>query len=106
MMNKRRFGIIGEKIAQGYLINKGYKILDTNFYTKKGEIDIMVGPRSALFAPFEKIGLIIIDEEHENSVENLVAQFLDFERVLQSFKHLTVPRLSHLLPRSFLWRKQ
>ena len=40
-MNKRRFGIIGEKIAQGYLKNKGYKILETNFYTKRGEIDII-----------------------------------------------------------------
>ena len=40
-MNKRKFGIIGEKIAQGYLINKEYKILDTNFYTKRGEIDII-----------------------------------------------------------------
>ena len=40
-MNKRRFGIIGEKIAQGYLINKGYEILETNFYTKRGEIDII-----------------------------------------------------------------
>ena len=37
---------------------------------KKGEIDIMVGPRSALFAPFEKIGLIIIDEEHENTYKS------------------------------------
>ena len=35
-MNKRKFGIIGEKIAQGYLLNKEYKILDTNFYTKRG----------------------------------------------------------------------
>jgi len=40
-MNKRRFGIIGEKIAQGFLLNKGYEILETNFYTKKGEIDII-----------------------------------------------------------------
>lgn len=40
-MNKRKFGIVGEKIAQGYLLNKGYEILDTNFYTKKGEIDII-----------------------------------------------------------------
>lgn len=40
-MNKRRFGIIGEKIAQGYLLNKGYDILETNFYTKRGEIDII-----------------------------------------------------------------
>ena len=40
-MNTRRFGIIGEKLAQGYLINKGYEILETNFYTKRGEIDII-----------------------------------------------------------------
>ena len=40
-MNKRRFGIIGEKIVQGFLLNKGYEILETNYYTKKGEIDII-----------------------------------------------------------------
>lgn len=40
-MNNRRFGIIGEKIAQGFLLNKGYDILETNFYTKRGEIDII-----------------------------------------------------------------
>lgn len=38
-------------------------------YTKaqRGEIDIMVGPRSALFTPFSNLGLIIIDEEHERT---------------------------------------
>lgn len=40
-MNKRRFGIIGEKIAQNYLKNKGYEIIENNFYTKIGEIDII-----------------------------------------------------------------
>lgn len=34
---------------------------------KNGEVDIMVGPRSALFAPFGNLGIIIMDEEHENS---------------------------------------
>ncbi len=32
---------------------------------RDGQIDVMIGPRSALFSPFEKLGLIIIDEEHE-----------------------------------------
>lgn len=41
-MNTRRFGIIGEKIAQSYLISKGYEIVETNFYTKRGEIDIIL----------------------------------------------------------------
>ena len=34
---------------------------------KDGEIDIMIGPRSALFTPFPDLGIIIIDEEHEGS---------------------------------------
>ena len=37
---------------------------------KKGEIDIIIGPRSALFTPFENIGLIIMDEEHENTYKS------------------------------------
>lgn len=37
---------------------------------KKGEVDVVIGPRSALFAPFEHLGLIIIDEEHENSYKS------------------------------------
>ena len=32
---------------------------------KKGEVDVMIGPRSALFTPFPDLGLIVIDEEHE-----------------------------------------
>lgn len=37
---------------------------------KEGKIDIMIGPRSALFTPFENLGLIIIDEEHEGSYKS------------------------------------
>ncbi len=37
---------------------------------KNGEIDIMIGPRSALFTPFSKLGLIIVDEEHETSYQS------------------------------------
>jgi primosomal protein N' (replication factor Y) len=32
-----------------------------------GQVDVAIGARSAVFAPFEHIGLIIVDEEHENS---------------------------------------
>ena len=32
-----------------------------------GQVDVAVGARSAIFAPFAKLGLIIVDEEHENS---------------------------------------
>lgn len=34
---------------------------------REGCVKVMVGPRSALFTPFPKLGLIILDEEHEES---------------------------------------
>ncbi len=37
---------------------------------KKGEIDIIIGPRSALFTPFKRIGMILIDEEHEGAYKS------------------------------------
>lgn len=37
---------------------------------KNGELDVMIGPRSALFTPFSNLGFIIIDEEHETSYKS------------------------------------
>ncbi|MDD3368081.1 MAG: primosomal protein N' [Lachnospiraceae bacterium] len=37
---------------------------------RHGEIDVIIGPRSALFTPFPSIGLIIMDEEHESSYKS------------------------------------
>ncbi|MFO7821860.1 MAG: primosomal protein N' [Lentisphaeria bacterium] len=34
---------------------------------QEGRTKIAVGARSALFAPFKKLGLIVVDEEHENT---------------------------------------
>ena len=36
----------------------------------EGKISIMIGPRSALFAPFKNLGIIIIDEEHEHTYKS------------------------------------
>ena len=35
-----------------------------------GEIDVIIGPRSALFTPFPNLGVIIMDEEHEGSYKS------------------------------------
>lgn len=37
---------------------------------KQGAVQVMIGPRSALFTPFPNLGLIIIDEEHENTYKS------------------------------------
>lgn len=50
-------------------LSKGEKY-DQCERARKGDIDIIIGPRSALFAPFPKLGLIIIDEEHENTYKS------------------------------------
>lgn len=39
---------------------------------KRGETDIMIGARSALFTPFSNLGLIIMDEEHEGAYKSEV----------------------------------
>ena len=53
-----RVSILNSKLSQG-------ERYDQSLRAQNGEIDIMIGPRSALFTPFPDLGLIIIDEEHE-----------------------------------------
>lgn len=36
----------------------------------EGDIDIIIGPRSALFTPFPNVGLVVIDEEHEGAYKS------------------------------------
>lgn len=40
---------------------------DTWRMARSGELSVIVGPRSALFTPFENIGLLVVDECHEDS---------------------------------------
>mgnify|MGYP000861806698 FL=1 len=50
-------------------LSKGEKY-DQCERAKKGDIDVIIGPRSALFTPFPNLGLIVIDEEHENTYKS------------------------------------
>ena len=37
---------------------------------KRGEVKIVIGARSVIFAPVENLGIIIIDEEHDMSYQS------------------------------------
>ncbi len=43
---------------------------DQMMRAKDGDVDVMIGPRSALFTPFPNLGLIVIDEEHETTYKS------------------------------------
>lgn len=63
----KRFGeqisIINSRLSAGERYDQWERAI-------KGEICIMIGPRSALFTPFKNPGLIIIDEEHEGAYKS------------------------------------
>lgn len=58
-----------------------------------GEIDVMVGPRSALFTPFTDLGLIVIDEEHERTYQSDTAPRYDTRIVAAKRAALSGARL-------------
>ncbi len=67
---KRFYHRFGDRISiLNSRMSKGERY-DQYLRAKRGDIDIMIGPRSALFTPFEHLGLIIMDEEHENSYKS------------------------------------
>ncbi len=53
-----RVSILNSRLSQGERSDQMERV-------KRGEVDVMIGPRSALFTPFSNLGLIVIDEEHE-----------------------------------------
>ncbi|MBP3306079.1 MAG: DEAD/DEAH box helicase family protein, partial [Anaerotignum sp.] len=59
-----RFGdkvsVTHSRLSMGERVDQWKKARD-------GEISVMIGPRSALFMPFQNVGVIIMDEAHENS---------------------------------------
>ncbi|SHH44041.1 replication restart DNA helicase PriA [Anaerosphaera aminiphila DSM 21120] len=61
---KGRFGesvsVLHSKLSQGERYDQWQKV-------KNGEVSVVVGARSAVFAPFDNLKLIIIDEEHDSS---------------------------------------
>lgn len=63
----RRFGkrvsVMNSTLSQG-------EKYDLFRQAEEGAVDIVIGPRSALFTPFKNLGLIVIDEEHEGTYKS------------------------------------
>jgi len=55
-----RMGVTHSRLSPG-------ERYDTWRRARNGQIDIVIGPRSALFVPFKDVGLIVIDECHDDS---------------------------------------
>ena len=72
-----RFGdkvsVLHSALSQGEKFDEWTKILN-------GEVSVAIGARSAVFAPFENLGIIIIDEEHETTYKSDNAPRYDAKR--------------------------
>ena len=63
----KRFGervsILNSRLSKGERYDQWLR-------AQRGDVDVIIGPRSALFVPFPNLGLIVIDEEHEGSYKS------------------------------------
>ena len=63
----RRYGervaVIHSALSQGERLDAWRRI-------KRGDVDLVIGTRSAVFAPLSNIGMIVIDEEHEHTYKS------------------------------------
>ncbi len=64
---RARFGPVVGVLHSGLSLGERY---DTWLRVRRGDIRVLIGPRSALFAPFSNLGLIVVDECHEEAYFN------------------------------------
>lgn len=58
-----RIAVLHSKLSMGERYDEWMRI-------KNGQVDIVIGARSAVFAPLDNLGLILIDEEHETTYKS------------------------------------
>lgn len=64
----QKIGLVGEKIAEMFLVKQGFLIIDRNFSTRFGEIDIIGNKDSRLY--FFEIKTVTVSHETENHANN------------------------------------
>ena len=60
-------GAFGERVAIQHSALPVGERHDQWHRIRRGEVDVVVGTRSAVFAPLDRLGLIVVDEEHDSS---------------------------------------
>ncbi len=75
-----RFGksvaVLHSRLSKGERFDQWRKI-------RSGDVDIVIGARSAVFAPVKNLGIIIIDEEHSDTYKSEMAPRYDAREVAQ-----------------------
>jgi primosomal protein N' (replication factor Y) len=57
----------GDAVAVMHSAMSDGERFDSWRHLKSGEAKVAIGPRSAIFAPVKRLGLVVVDEEHESS---------------------------------------
>ena len=84
----RFIGRFGERVAVLHSRLSTGERYDSWHRIKKGEATIVIGPRSAVFAPVSELGLMIIDEEHSDSYKSDTAPRYHAREVAQKRSEL------------------
>lgn len=82
-MSERFKSRLGNKVA---IFHSGLSLgerFDCWKKIKSGDIDVVVGARSAIFTPIENVGIIVVDEEHENSYKSDMSPKYDAREVAE-----------------------
>lgn len=87
MYNKRKIGQEQEEICAKYLIEKGYQIIEKNFYCRTGEIDIIA---------MDNEYLVFIEVKYRESTKNgYPVEAVDYRKIKSIIKAANYYLLSH-----------
>ncbi len=82
-MSERFFARFGDRVAVLHSALSVGERYDVWMKIKNGEVDIVVGARSAIFAPVSDVGIIVVDEEHETSYKSDMSPKYDAREVAE-----------------------
>ena len=82
-------GIFGERVAIIHSRLTQGERYEQFRRAAEGEADIMIGPRSAVFAPFSRLGLIVVDEEHDGAYKSDTVPRYDTREVAEKRAELS-----------------